>query len=114
MECSSNVDIFPKLAAHVHSLLSEENTKYSHFPICSHFVSPSEAAEREEGVDPDLVPGAERLRVGEGEPGHQAARGLPQGVAAHQIPSVSHRYVTPTYIRVQGELKYKKRAQDRA
>ena len=83
-------------------------------PLSCLNISPGEAAEREEGVDPDLVLGAERLRVGEGEPGHQAARGLPQGVAAHQIPSVSHRYVTPTHIRVQGELKYNKRAQDRA
>ena len=43
---------------------------------------PGQPAQGEESVDPALVSAAERLRVGEGEPGHQAA--------GHQLPVVHH------------------------
>ena len=57
---------------------------------------PGQPAQGEESVDPALVSAAERLRVGEGEPGHQAAGGLPQGVAAHKITPICHRFVAST------------------
>ena len=53
-------------------------------------MSPGQSAEGEEGVDPDLVSAAESLGVREGEPGHQAACGLPQRVATHNITPVCH------------------------
>ena len=59
-------------------------------------MSPGQSAQGEEGVDPDLVSAAESLGVREGEPSHQAACGLPQRVATHNITPLCHRFVTST------------------